>query len=63
MAHMDADSVREELRTALIVSTVNNCVIELKIKAIIRWVKILRILLIDAVMRKKKQKNYRYEFT
>jgi len=32
MAHMDADSVREELRTALIVSTVNNCVIELKMK-------------------------------
>ena len=29
---MDADSVREELRTALKVSTANNCVIELKMK-------------------------------
>jgi hypothetical protein len=32
MAHMDADSVREELRTALKVSTVNFCIIELKMK-------------------------------
>ena len=29
MADMDADSVREELPTALKVSTANNCVIEL----------------------------------
>ena len=32
MADMDADSVREELRTALKVSTANNCVIELIMK-------------------------------